>query len=394
MIDIVEGNGRNLKNIRQIGTPAEEDKIYVENNAYERLHQEEFAEKRVFVLMGHTECLEKRYSTFVEAAIPVHDIDFSQSIPIWNNHAWSEVFREIKRVYEDAIIVGWALDIKGMQPKVTAELEAIHREQFGGAHQLFLLMDSLEQEEYFYLNRSNHLHKKDGFYIYYDAKNAQASEPMEVHLELPKTTLLPTAMPKPKERERSQARYREAMYNQKKETSGRKPSSYVMAAAVVLLIGIIGVGAYQQRLTLSSLEKLIATMGRKSQGVSTEATTEDILHELESSEDPEDSQAVETLQQNTVPVEEVPGGDILNQGTDTPDVSDASSLSDAPDAEAVSVQQTVSVVPQYYTVKKGDTLTGICRKIYGSSGLMEEIQRLNGLTEPDDIREGQQLVLP
>lgn len=34
MIDIAEGPGRDLKNIRQIGTPAEGDRIYIENAAY------------------------------------------------------------------------------------------------------------------------------------------------------------------------------------------------------------------------------------------------------------------------------------------------------------------------------------------------------------------------
>ena len=320
MIDIVEGNGRNLKNIRQIGTPAQEDKIYVENCAYERVHQEEFAEKRVFVLMGHTECMEKRYSTFIEAAIPVYDIDFSQGIPVWNNHVWGGVFREIKRVYEDAIIVGWALDIKGMPPKMTAELEAVHREQFGGAHQFFWLLDSLEQEEYFYLNKSGHLREKNGFYIYYDAKNAQAPDPMQVHLELPKTVLLPTAVPKPKVRERPRARYRESMYGRKKEAAGKKSGSYVLAAAIALLIGEAGFSAYRQNFTLSSIEKMIAAMGRESRGVNTEAATETILQDLQSSGQEEDTQATETMQQaspaeeqNTVPVEEVPGGNILKQ---------------------------------------------------------------------------------
>ena len=40
MIDIAEGPGRDLKNIRQIGTPAEGDRIYIENAAYARVHEE------------------------------------------------------------------------------------------------------------------------------------------------------------------------------------------------------------------------------------------------------------------------------------------------------------------------------------------------------------------
>lgn len=71
MIDIAEGPGRDLKNIRQIGTPAEGDRIYIENAAYARVHEETYEERRVFIFMGHTECEQGVYMTFVEAAIPV-----------------------------------------------------------------------------------------------------------------------------------------------------------------------------------------------------------------------------------------------------------------------------------------------------------------------------------
>lgn len=167
MIDIAEGPGRDLKNIRQIGTPAEGDRIYIENAAYARVHEETYEERRVFIFMGHTECEQGVYMTFVEAAIPVRDMEFSQNLPRWGTHAWSDVFREIKRSYENSIIVGWALDCKGYPPRLTAELEAIHREQFGGAHQVLFLMDSMEGEEYFYLHKGNRLQPKNGFYIYY-----------------------------------------------------------------------------------------------------------------------------------------------------------------------------------------------------------------------------------
>ena len=77
MIDIAEGPGRDLKNIRQIGTPAEGDRIYIENAAYARVHEETYEERRVFIFMGHTECEQGVYMTFVEAAIPVR---------IWSFH--------------------------------------------------------------------------------------------------------------------------------------------------------------------------------------------------------------------------------------------------------------------------------------------------------------------
>ena len=167
MIEIVTNKERNLRNVTQIGTPREDNKIYIENLAYTRLKDDGYASKNVFVLMGHTECMENRYITFVEAVIPVNTIDFTGNLPKWNDYVWKDVFREIKRLYEDMIIVGWALDIKGMAPKVTPELERIHKEHFGGIHQLLFLMDTLEGEETIYVQKGNSLVAKDGFYIYY-----------------------------------------------------------------------------------------------------------------------------------------------------------------------------------------------------------------------------------
>ena len=52
MIDIENPKERDLKNIRQIGNPTEDDKIYIENAAYARIHEEDYAQKRVFIFMN------------------------------------------------------------------------------------------------------------------------------------------------------------------------------------------------------------------------------------------------------------------------------------------------------------------------------------------------------
>ena len=73
MIDIAEGPGRDLKNIRQIGTPAEGDRIYIENAAYARVHEETYEERRVFIFMGIYDLCRgchsgKGYGVFTESA--------------------------------------------------------------------------------------------------------------------------------------------------------------------------------------------------------------------------------------------------------------------------------------------------------------------------------------
>ena len=135
MIDIVTNN------VKQIGTPADEGRVYISEKAYKRIKTEGFKDKEVFVLMGHTESSGGRYATFVEAAIAVYDMEL--------------------------IIVGWAFRQEDFPAEPTPMLENIHREHFGGAHQLMFLLNRTEQEENFFIKKNNHLKKKTGFFVYY-----------------------------------------------------------------------------------------------------------------------------------------------------------------------------------------------------------------------------------
>lgn len=56
------------------------------------------------------------------------------------------------------------------------------------------------------------------------------------------------------------------------------------------------------------------------------------------------------------------------------------------------VKQTSAPVP--YTVKKGDTLTAISVRIYGTDAKVKDICELNNIKNPDDIQFGQKILLP
>ena len=237
MIEIVVDNERNLKNIKQIGSPQDNNKIYVENLAYLQMQGPSYKERRVFVLMGHTERMEGRYATFVEGVIPVEEIEYIAGVPKWNNQVWSGIFREIKRLYEDKIIVGWAMDVKGMAPKISMELERIHREHFGGVHQMLLLMDTLEKEETFYTYKENHLMPKEGFYIYYHSLSSKKME-KESEKERPISDFVLET--------NRVGRYRELVKTEDKNLLVER-SGYGMVVAAALLVFVLGVGVYENK---------------------------------------------------------------------------------------------------------------------------------------------------
>lgn len=51
-------------------------------------------------------------------------------------------------------------------------------------------------------------------------------------------------------------------------------------------------------------------------------------------------------------------------------------------------------VTRYYEVERGDTLYTICQEIYGDISQVEKICELNDITDPDQIRFGQKIILP
>lgn len=274
MIEIVNDKERNLKNVKQIGTPRDDDRVYFESGAYHDIKNDYNGEKNVFVLMGHTERMGGRYATFVESVIYVKDMEFSGNIPRWNNSIWSEVFRVIKESYDDMIIVGWAIDTRGMAPKVSLDLERVHREHFGGVHQLLFMLDTLEQEESFYVYKENKLVEKDGFYIYHQARKREKREtiPIKVIPEKSKgIQKLHYAKSNPSKAPevdvevdivdsniRKGGKYRQLMQEQKspKETS---EGNLGIAIAVAMLIFVIGVGVYENRGSLFANSEAVET---------------------------------------------------------------------------------------------------------------------------------------
>lgn len=343
MIDIVTEKESKIRNIKQIGTPQEEDRIYLSDGAYRQMHENHYEDKSVFVLMGHTENSNGRYATFVEAAIYVQDISFERNIPIWNNQIWKNVYTKIKNEYEDLIIVGWGMDIKGFPPRETPELEKVHREQFGGIHQLLFLMNSLEQEEYFFINKNNRLSKKTGFFVYYQVKPKaqQISEKKEgsvkVDIEIPEPLMEGERVTRA-----ARGRYRELLKQQKqfadmtsysstighthekmldlsKASNATKEHrmSYGLVAVIALLVVAIGGNAMSAGGFSAQVKTAVETMG-KSVGngetnlpsTDTAKTVKEAVEEIGDTEEEMEQDTQEDIQEDTesvttkIPVEE------------------------------------------------------------------------------------------
>ena len=94
-----------------------------------------------------------------------------------------------------------------------------------------------------------------------------------------------------------------------------------------------------------------------------------------------ETEETEAAVEDTTEVTEEPQPEV----TPTPEVTVES---ETPQTQAAVAQ------PTAYTIKKGDTLIGISLRNYGSNTKVSEICALNGITDPDDIKIGQEILLP
>ncbi len=85
--------------------------------------------------------------------------------------------------------------------------------------------------------------------------------------------------------------------------------------------------------------------------------------------------------------------DYAGKTVSTPDTPPAPVTSPAPPAPVSSPQPSLTT-PSIYTVKSGDTLGAIAKKVYGSAHKYFLIQKANNIKDPRLIWVGQQLVIP
>lgn len=429
------------KDIRQMGKPDIGDRIYVENEVYQFLHPySNVEEKSAYVLLGRFENFAGRECVFVEAAILLEEMSFDGDLPLWNDQTWAYIYKQLRREYDSMVIVGWAMDIKGQLPNMTVRVEQLHQNNFGGAHQVLFLIDSLEREEAFYGNKNGHLYRREGFYVYYEKKTVpyvkseecrenstkEEHETVYVAEEIPQEKENPWDWSAARERCEEQRVWR-GSYRQQAETKKeqRLLPSYASTLFLATVVCALGVTAYLNNEKMRSMEETLAQMNR-APVIATETETETETEEsrvvvenvagyvekqetpTETAQQPYDAvaQGGETAGQivqpeNTVPQE---GANTAAQSTEVAqNLTAAVQSTQEPAAEmstqtqdaAMAMTEAQTYLSQgYYIVQKGDSLVGICKKIYQTTALMDKLCEVNEIEDANAIYAGQKLILP
>ena len=364
---------RNLpRNYRQIGEPGAK-KIYMEDYVYtylNKLAQPENLYARGAILFG------KMYKTslgncmFISGAAACQNFELDLDETIFSEESWGEIYRIRDSFFPELEICGWFLSRMGFSVDLNDKIIRIHMDNFSGENKVLYMIDALDNEDAFYQFENYALKKQRGYYIYY-----------ETNPEMKNYMLAESDMGKMPERGRHSETIKrdtavvknyKRVLNKKKSLRGKtsfQNSVYIVGSLAIAMLLVYGVHA---AVRFQGKQKMRAVFNQQELTDAKRKTTE--IRERTSQSDKTD------IVENTTEVQTV-----------QPSLGDTQQYSEQTTGET---KETWNSIGGYYTVKRGDTLAGISKKMYQSYNYIEVIAEANGIENIDEIYPGQILEIP
>lgn len=408
-----EGGGHKFEfpsNVRQIGGINKGIKIYFEDYAYtyiETLGKKSGKEEMAVFLVGYSVNELGEQILVVSGAVKPPCLTQAKDGLPFSDDDWQYTREIISEYFEGLEIVGWARLQPGYGLYLSATDITSHYKDFSGRDSVLFLYDPEEKLDCFFAwNESqDDLAEVSGYFIYYD-KNRQmnayvsdmkkrkrsmrrvSDEAAAVELEAGEALLpgddegeeeapsLPIAVERAKRLAESQ--------RQKRIISMMTSVSALLFFACV----IMGVGLLQNGERLSSMETQMRELRTGYNNIVSKLN--DSVFPAFAAQSEKSAQVPEDL---TEAPEESP-----------PAVISQEPVQSAPPSldEALGVAAVESAPPPdddidkgvLYVVQQGDTLTYISNKYYGNSANIGKIMEANGLTDPDKLVVGMELLIP
>lgn len=427
------------KNIRQIGRIEDGLKIYVEDYVktyMKQLSEEELSENPVAVLVGEYQRTEEGRCVFIYGAIRAEQI-WEEDTIVFTEDTWTTIYETIKRYFPEAEIAGWFVcgnDFRGDRAEM---LKNTHLDNFAGKDKLLYIYDITEKEEQFYKYEEGTMVTISGYFIYYE-KNEEMQGYLIDHKPSKREEIAKEDRAVREFRSHTsiwQEQTNAKSNNKKKKAEGNmavRRMVYLAGSMLTLVVLAIGMTALRNQEKMKGLEETIHTMKTLFQKEETPKENQDNIFKegqtiqggnLTASELDNEKESIET----SAPEQKEEGKDNLLQTgdkngknqkeetnpTDAPDQTEDLDQTDETSGEKNETSEPVPTdVPKeenakdtstspltgddvfIYTVKQGDTLAGICYKLYGTTEKLEFIKTMNQIINEDKIYVGQELVVP
>lgn len=374
------------KNIRQIGHAIANDKIYIEDYVMtyiKQLSKESFDNEKVLVLIGNKKCIEDVLYTFINGVIEVEGV--GKYTELLENERISKITDKKENFFDGMDVMGLGIITDEEWINFNDNIYEYFNSKLMG--DIVLIYDANKEEIFYRYNNYNFI-KQKGHYVYYER-----NEPMQNYMLCMKdgksieygyspTEIVDRSID---EKIRSFTIPKNTVYMSKnldyskyKELiSGRwnkkiKYGSLIASILVVLTVGIVKVDTFE-KITKMKAKKILSK-------------TENVMKKK--NDELLDIQTIAGGIETKEPIEtEKPIVKENNSETSTPIITEKPIVKKIEKSQAKKKKN-------FYTVKKGDALVDISRKMYGTIKKVDLIKRANGIEDENKIYIGQKILIP
>lgn len=352
-------------------------RLYVEDyvNTYlKRLYPKGGQDLRAGLLLGSMEEHDGTPFLFVDGAMEMEDVTEDGEKVMFSETAWKKAYQAMEQMFPKRAILGWFLCGEPGCQLSPLNYWKQHGQYFAGKHQLMYLNSGLEGEEAVYITSEDGFYKLRGHSIYYE-RNQMMQDYMILRKDVRRVE---TGTGDTVIRD-----FRQRMDEKKSEVAARRSAVSVLGglcsvlSVMVLAGGIVMFNNYEK---MKQMEGVIASV--LPEETTGESITQDHLIVEEAAGQVYPTATEETMSQ-TIPMT-------------TQESIAVSSSAAAPEQPETTVETAAEALSdqKVYVVQEGETLYGICLKVYQSMNRLEEICLLNGLEDENKIISGQTLILP
>lgn len=422
------------KNIRQIGQAGENYRIYMEDYAYTFLKKKAGAVNEgqdggcLAVLTGESKWIGGVTYIFIRGALAVENAEISAEHIDFTEEMWKGIHEELKKYFGGQEIAGWFFAARSLSMETTDLFQRVHLRHFGGGEKVLMLMDPAEQEEAFFRYENNFLVRQTGYYLYYE-KNPQ----MQTYM-LEKIPDISGAEQETVQDDAVKA-FRRIIGKKKTEEPAEaeeKPSvfSYAATACLVMAVAAVGIRFYQNyqhvqeqnvkteaaasilddtkeiQETAAETEKAAVSPAAQAERKS-EKETADITPTpkiMENSGEP-DQDGTETLTEEDKAIyreesdvrkaeRRVQAARENRENKEATENTDNTEENEEREISSETIANGAAESGISYIIRPGDTLYQISLEKYGTMDKINEICRMNGISEDELIYPGQIIVLP
>ena len=364
------------KNIRQIGSPAGHTKVYIEDYVItflNSLSMDKNTYVRGAILFGEKKQIGNDLVIFIRGAIEGQNLELDLDETVFDDEVWREIYQQKERLFSGLDVIGWALLRMGFSVRLNDKIKKTHFENFPGEGKVLYMMDDLEGEDAFYVFRGEDLSRQNGYYIYYEKNPMMQNYLVERRQDIKEVQTYEKMMESRRD-EKLIRQFREKISKKTKSNQRKGRIRNISTAAAVTIMMIMGGTMYYyagQDQSINFKEVVNGAVHTMGKGVSDQISTKSPTTSVKITKrlDTATQTSTHKKEQKTI----------------------QSTIKQKQKTQKVSSGQYKSYT---YTVKSGETLGSISRKVYGTQKLVQRIKKANALSDENQIYPGQKLIIP